>query len=344
VGNIERVYEVVHHVDIQQDTVEDEIIIQGDLNEYNELLIKSMLDATNKKYFNFKSSSTEVHTLIKEIISGEAGEKVRESNTKNIAKRLHREEQGAQQKIKHLTNLQKGSLVQSLIKYEDTFYYLLTKIEHERFLNTTDLVNQIGLPYDKRTLKSCLISIDDEKEINEIIVTDSNNKISSYWYDAFLELVELNSDELNTKTAFSAVDAVLTRNVKSKSSADHTLLRNNLIGYFRTNDTYNHDNMIQNVFGDYLPENKDLIDMVSIKEKVRKIGRREGFDSVFLIKDDAIRARMRSTIKISDKIELKLMGHIEQLKNDIHSRKKPNGDKFLYIKIDDEKVYKMFKY
>jgi hypothetical protein len=342
-----RIFDAMYHIDLINESIQQKEISEGDLDEYVLELIKTIVNIPDNRYFTFESDTIEVKTLIDKLIS-EKNENEGNPNyfsiTNKIADRLLRKEIEAQQKYAHITEIQKGSLIQSLVEYNEEVYFLICKVEHETFLNTEDLVKQIGLPYEKRVLKTCLIKFTVEDEVDSVIVSDTNSRISQYWVKDFLELREQNSNEKNTNTAFNSIDVVLTRNVKKQSPSDYTIIRNTLIGYFRTQEEFSFEHMINSVFGEYQPEKPDIIDISKLKEAVGKLPEKVGFDKRFTIVDKEIKARIRKVIKISDKIELNLKDHIDELKDVIKSEEKPNGEKIIIIKTENNEAFEMFKY
>lgn len=340
-----RIFDAMYHIDLNNQLILRKEISAGDLDEYIVELLQTIVDIPDNRFFKFESENTEVKTLIDKLIEiKDETEPPFLECTDSIADRLLRKEIEAQEKYAHITDIQKGSLIQSLVEYQDELYFLISKVEHESFLNTEDLVKQIGLPYEKRVLKTCLIKFTDDNEINNIIVSDTNSRISQYWVKDFLELQEMNTNEKNTSTAFNAIDFVLTRNLKKQSPSDYTMLRNTLIGYFRTQQEFGFENMMNSVFGEYQPEKPDLVDMNKIKENINKLPEQKGFDKMFTIIGKEITARIKKVVKISDKIELNLKDHIDQLKNVIKSEERPNGEKVIIIKTENPEAFEMFKY
>jgi hypothetical protein len=340
-----RIFEALHHVDLERDSIDSKRIDKGDLNEYLVGLIENIMETPNNRYFKIHSNSTQIISLINGLMEEKLQEDFVEVSDE-IAKRLLRIEVQAKERYKNITDIQRGSLIQSLIQYEDSqeFFFLIVKVEHESFLNADDLVKQIGLPFDKRILKTCLIKYNEENEILEIIITDTNTRISAYWWNDFLELEEMNSDEKNTKTAFNAIDLTLTQKLKKQSPADYTVLRNNLIGYFRTQDNFQFDHMLNSVFGNYQPESISNEDLSEVKKQVASLPEKKGFDKHFSIIDKEIKARIRKTIPLSDKIELNLKDHISELRHIIRSEVSPNGEKQIVIKTENEEAFNLFHF
>ncbi|WP_342026034.1 hypothetical protein AADC60_08085 [Cytobacillus pseudoceanisediminis] len=341
--NFNRIYDILYHIDIATQTLETKELEQGDLNEYIHDLVKTIITTPDNRYFKFKSDTTEIKNQVDKLFANQQSKEIFEEASLVIAQRLLRTEISTQQRYQHLTDIQKGSLIESFLEFEGDKYFLITKVEHERFLNTEDLVRQIGLPYEKRTLKTCLIRLALDGSVSDVIVTDSNNKISVYWYDEFIELDELNSNETNTKKAFYSIDNELNKIIKKKSPSDYTVLRNNLIGYFRSQTNFAFENMIQTVFGEYQPDNPE-INMDNVKQVVRQLPEKKGFDTRFEVIEKEINARIRKVVRISDKIELKLNDHIEQLRSTIKSETRPNGDKVIVIKTENEEAFNLFKF
>ncbi|WAA10827.1 hypothetical protein [Fervidibacillus albus] len=342
-----RIFDSMYHIDLNAKKIERKNIGEGDLDEYIMDLLQNIVNLPDSRHYTFESDNTEVKNLIDniilEILEGN-GVQDYFSYSDKIAERLLRKELYAQEKYAHFTSLQKGSLIQSLVEYNDELIYLISKVEHESFLNAEDLVKQIGLPYEKKALKISIIKFTADYEIIDIIVFDSNKRISQYWVKDFLELNEKNSDEKNTSSAFKAVDLVLSRKLKKSSPTDYTILRNNLIGFFRTQSEFVFENMINTVFGDYEPEKPEVVDMEKIKEEIYKLPENNIFDKRFTIISKEIKAKIKKVVKISEKIDLHLKDHINQLKQVIKSNEKPDGTKVIEIKVENEQTYEMFKY
>lgn len=347
-NNFKRIFDAMYHIDLESNSIEKREIEEGDLDEYIVDLLSNIVNLPESRHFSFESENTEIRVLVEKIIS-EYIEGLEDNPNyityfDNIANRLLRKEIDAQEKYGHFTKLQKGSLIQSLVEFEEELFLLISKVEHESFLNTEDLVKQIGLPFEKKALKICLIKFTEDNDIGDIIVSDSNVKISQYWVKDFLELKEKNSDERNTLIAFNSIDLILTRKLKRQSPSDYTILRNSLIGYFKSQEEFSFDNMLNTVFGQYEPEKPEVVNIDSIKELIAKLPEEKGFDKRFSVISKEIKARIKKIVKISDKIELNLKDHIEQLKHIIKSKELPNGEKVITIKTDNQEAFEMFNY
>lgn len=349
---MENIFDSIHSMNLEESTLERRGATEGAIEEYITDLIKKSRSNKNKRAFKFASDKVELNTLVMEMINSGFDRELMIKNSDRIAKRWFDKEKNTQERYNHLMNLPKGSLIQSCFQTKDSFLYLIAKIEHEAFIDEKEYNRQVGLPFEKRILKTCIIEVVDTGasyeenedgvlvfEIDNIYVTDSNNKIAAYWYQAFLELEYLNTNEVNTKDAFTAIDREINK-IKKLSPADHTLLRNNLIGYFQTQGDFTIDNVIEHVFGEYQPKDHNL-DLDKYKNNIRMLPEKNKFDSQFSIIKNAIKARR--FFDVNDKIEIRLKAHIDRMRDVVFSEEK-RGKKYLVIETENEEVYELFKY
>jgi hypothetical protein len=349
---MENIFDSIHSMDLEGVKLEKRSATEGAIEEYIIDLIKKSRINKNKRAFKFASETVELHTLVMEIVNTGFDQKILIDNTDRIAKRWFDKEKDTQEKYSQIMSLPKGSLIQSYFQTRDSFLFLIAKIEHEDYIDEIEYNKQVGLPFDKRILKTCIIELkevetvyeEDEDgvpkfDVDNIYVTDSNAKIATYWYKDFLELEELNTNEMNTRTAFKAIDWEI-KKVKKSSPPDYTLLRNNLIGYFKTKEDFTIDNVIEYVFGDYPAESQEL-DLEKVKRDIRALPKKKNFDTQFSIIKKEVKARRN--YDVNDKIEIRLKDHIDRMRDVVYSEEK-RGDKFIVIKTENEEVYNLFKY
>jgi len=316
---------------------------EGDLDDYIETLTEKIITNKNNRHFEFTSDRKEVLTYINEIMKQHDSHDAFLVNAKGIANRLLETEIKTQKRMGALKELQKGSLIIS--KFSDQFSenILISKVEHETFLDSSDFKKMSGLPYEKGTLKTCLIQIDYEsKDIMDVIITDSNPSISKYWSESFLELDELKSNESNTRTSFNAMDQFISKKLQKQSPNDYTMIRNHLISYYRAQEDFSYENMLQAVFGKYQPEDTK-IDINRLRTDANELPEKKSFDRVFSIKPDVIKARIRKVVKLNSVSELRLTSSSDKFESLIRS-KVIEGEKVLQIKIENEEAFKMFNF
>ena len=191
-------------------------------SDYVRTLITYINDNSSIREYHTRSANTEVISCILDIVKNQIDANFVTDKMDFIAKRLLLKEQEAQTSVAHMnTNVQKGSLIQALMYDEemDEHIYLLAKVEHTDFVDDEDFSFKSGFSKDKTKLwKSCTFRIDDPNATNFSAKVYSNN-IAKYWYDNFLELDQVVSDEVNTDKAFRAIDSTLNRNVKGIAPA-----------------------------------------------------------------------------------------------------------------------------
>jgi hypothetical protein len=309
----------------------------GDFVEY--IRSQQHIIQTKKSVRGFKVRDSET-AAISHIMTIIASEERAAAASETIARRLLQMEVRTAEKHP-IANPKRGSLIVVLYEEEDQEFVLLLKVEHDPFIDESDLSRRIGLPIEKATLKSCLLEVA-EDELGDINIFDSNITIARYWWDDFLELEELTSDENNTKKAFNEVEKLLRRKVGRKYKADYTILRNNAVGFFKTRDSFNVDDFLSYVIGDYEPENPEL-NIDKLKGDISDLPTKKQFDASFNIVSSEIKAKMRSSVKVNRYVELKIQDYIEDMPNIIHSKIGEDGKKYLMISADDE-AYDKYQY
>ena len=242
------------------------------------------------------------------------------------------------------TNVQKGSLIQALMYDEDMdeHIYLLAKVEHTDFVDDEDFSFKSGFSKDKNKLwKSCTFRIDDLNATKFFAKVYSNN-IAKYWYDNFLELDQVVSDEVNTDKAFRAIDTTLNRNVKGIAPRDHTLLRNAMIAYFKSNDYIDYDTMIQNTLENYKPTELEQDKMEKVVEKMRKLPEKYKFDKQFNAVPSAIKSRIRKIYDVCHGVQLRITDAIDDFDETIKAYRDDDGNRYIQIKTDNDSTFNKF--
>jgi len=319
-----------HAIDLAcSSIVSANIAKSADVVLYANDLVENIIKATDQRAYEFTSKATEVCSTVLQMV----GETNCDNLAQTIANRLLKMELVAQDALRRLgVEIQKGSLFQIVFERNGVEMILITKVDLNSFLDQTDFKKHAGLPFEKRILKTCLIEFSsDKKHVQKVTVCDANN--AKYWWDSFLELRPVTSDETNTKTAFLAVDLTLAKRLKRNFPSDYTYLRNNLIGYFRTHSRFDFNDFQTNVFGSYQPDDKSL-KMNELISAIQKLPTEKKFDNVFNVVETEIKARFRRVIALTDKIKLELTEDVANLSNTIEA-KEIGGIKGIFIKSQD---------
>lgn len=314
-------------------------------SDYVRQLITYINGNTSIREYRTRSVNTEVISCILDIVKNQIDTDLVMGKIDFIANRLLLKEREAQTSVAHMdTNVQKGSLIQALLydEEDDKYTYLLAKVEHTDFVDDSDFSFKSGFSKDMKKLwKSCTFEID---ELNSAYYSAKvySNTVAKYWYDNFLELDQVVSDEVNTDKAFRAIDSTLNRNVKNIAPRDHTLLRNTMITYFRSNDYIDYDTMIKNTLENYQPMELEQEKLEKVIEKLRELPEKHNFDKQFNTVSSAINARIRKVYDICQWVQLRITDYVDDFDDTIKAYRDNDGNRYIRIKTDNDLTYRRF--
>lgn len=311
-------------------------------------LINHISNNTSVREYKTRSNSTEVISCILNLCANLDDDNIVFNKMDTIAHRLLLKETDAQNKIRRTdTAVQKGSLIQVLIFNEtsEKYEYLLAKVEHTEWVDDSDFTFKTGFSKDKKTMwKSCLF------DLSNLTATNFNARVYSdtkaqYWSDGFLELDEMNSDEINTTRAFKAIDATLGRGFKGIVSPDHTIIRNYFVGYMKSNDHIDYPTMVECFLEDYKPVDPNItVDKIKdIKMRLLEQPEKKKFDSQFNAIGSAINARIKRVYPVNDGIDLNVTKDIKDLSETIKSVEE-NGFWYIKIRTNNQDTFERFRF
>lgn len=289
----------LHHIDHSVDEVIDiDITNQGDvLIDYIHRLIGEISSSNSKRSFVFQRDTTEVRDNIAKFLDGSYKE-----GTLSNAERLLSVEKETQEQIAHLNKeIQKGSLFQAVITDGSQKKVVLSKADHSQYLDEQDFKLHRGLPWKKRVFKAVLINFDNSDKIENVYVFDTNSNISKYWWYGYLELNEKHTDTHNTKTSLAVLDKKVFNPIKKKHPADHLVLRNSAVGYFRNKEEFEVDDFVDTILTNYQPIDPDL-PKAKLIEKTVALPEKWNFDKRFKIKKEEINKRVVNKIQLTESI------------------------------------------
>ena len=314
-------------------------------SDYVRQLITYINGNTSIREYRTRSVNTEVISCILDIVKNQIDSDLVMGKIDFIANRLLLKEREAQTSVAHMdTNVQKGSLIQALLydEEDDKYTYLLAKVEHTDFVDDSDFSFKSGFSKDMKKLwKSCTFEIDDLNAASFSAKVYSNT-VAKYWYDNFLELDQVVSDEVNTDKAFRAIESTLNRNVKNIAPRDHTLLRNSLIAYFRSNDFIDYNTMITITVENYHPVELEQEKLEKVIEKLRELPEKHNFDQQFNTVSSAINARIRKVYDVCHGVQLKITDAIDDFDDTIKAYRDNDGNRYIRIKTDNDLTYRRF--
>lgn len=349
---MEIIFKSYHGIDVNNNVATEREITEKFDPVIRDMLSKILGNPSEKK-FETKDHRAVVANIIKEIveidISDEDAQEQFDGLSSEIAKRLLDEEKKVEQNMHHLKGVQKGSLIQALVKDDNgVCCYLIAKVEHSKYIDEEELELKGGFnPEENKIWKtaifSCLIE-EDYIDVSKARIFLNNPAI--YWTRDFLELTEKRSDATNTRNAWKCMETVLKNNLKTSKPSDYFTLRNAVIAYFRRPRTIVYDEMINDIFDGFEPINASAEDILKIKEKLLELPSVKDFDTNFTSKPKEIKARIKSVYKVNNDIELIIREGLAGDKNNyssiIHSNITTEGERQIIIKATETDTFNMF--
>jgi hypothetical protein len=309
----------------------------NDLNDYISELLSKISNMGSKRKFVFESNSTEIKSVIDRILAGENYKQEAEK----AAIRLLNKEKDAQETIDHLKHeIQKGVLVQAYIEVNGEKRIIISKADHNQYLDDKELKQRRGLPIKKKIYKAFMVQYDIKNNIENLYVYDTNTHISRYWWKDFLELNEVTTDEDNTETAFDLIARGILGKLKEEFPSDHSILRNRVLGYFKSSPTFEMEDFIENAIGNYEPVNKNF-NVQDLTAKIRSLPSKKGIDSQFTLTPSVIKAKkLKEIYPLNENIDLHINDYVGNLEDIIEAVKIKNQK---YIRIRTDAGYDAFK-
>lgn len=343
-----------------------------DVIEFADSTIEEADELTKVRDYYFESENSEVISQIKKVLQLYIDESFFEDRINNklltISKRYARKEKDVVEKKSQLNTPAPSNLFYVLSKLEDDneeegrFHFFIAKIEKSEFLHSdSDSSKQIfriiqGLPHKSSNKKksdkswktaSIYISYqvdengDSILDIERVIISDTNNTIAVYWSNLFLEATEVNDDEKNTLTAYTEVRKIINNLNRSKNktpqrAADVNHFTNALNSYFLNNEAFDFEAMVDSVFSPTYAPACTTLDMQSLHKKAIKLKDSDKFDNNFSIIQKIVEDKAKQTIKVSDKIDIRVNKHSDDLNDIISSEVDKFGNPFIKIKVDSK--------
>lgn len=347
---MEIIHSSIYHIDFEEEVIKSADIDGEDIKEFIQNVISEMLENPSTKQYKIKRETTEVIRIVKNMIlkeinppftdQGVAATISVESDFESIAMKLMESEIKAQKNIDRMNaKVKKGSLIQILMEEQGEYKFVLIKIEHESYLEKETLVKKVGLPLDKKVLKTCVIEYDDGENIKNIRLYDSSGKIAQYWWDYLLELEQLRDDHDNTVDSFMKLNSIIEKEVGPKNKKIMLELKNKSSAYYEINEQFYMDDYLSQVI-DSIDETDD-IDKEKIKAKMKK-SIDKICDGQFTIDNDGIKTIKPDTIIISEQISLVLKSQKYDYTGKIVAEIEDDKKVLKLIGISDE-IYEDFR-
>jgi hypothetical protein len=333
------VFNKLYKIDIASNEVIEKPEYQNldNFKKYIQNILEYISTKLPDRYYNFKSEYTEVRNLINNILFNNEYD----VSCKSISNRLLDKEKIAQESLnkkKLKIDIQKGMLIVSLVRMTDEAKKLIIlKVDYDEFISeiTGEIVT--GLSIRRQVYKSFICELNNENEIINRSVFDSNHSVSVYWWKEFLELDVVITDEENTKNAFDAIEKDILLPIKKKHKQDYLLLWNTSVAYFRSEGEFNLSHYREEIIGKYIPFDES-IDINDLKIKVDKLSAKYKFDQRFDKVPSEIHKRFKNTLNLTPEIDLILKHDVANPKKTFKSYEDVDG-KYLMIRSDEGYKY-----
>lgn len=301
----------------------------SNFSNYIKLLIEEVIEGSGGRKFKIRSNETEVISIIRSSILSNSFENL----INGSANRLLLKEIDAQKEVERLNvDIQPGILVQAVIIEHNVRKFVICKAEDSEFIDRDDFEIARGFPTKRKIFKSFLGVFDENDDISHILVTDSHNKIARYWWDGYLELDRYWDDAYNTSTAFEAIDLKILKPLKRESLSEYYNLRNSTIRYFRSDNSFVLESYLENAIGNYRPVSS-AINVTDLKDKIRALPQKHSFDKSFDLVPQEIRAKIKTTVALTESIDLVIKEDID-IDSTIRAERGPDNQKYLMIRTD----------
>ncbi|MEI7014647.1 hypothetical protein [Leptospira licerasiae] len=303
-----------------------------DLDSYLDDLLNEITAKTQHRAYEFHRETTESYNIL--LSYSKENDLSNNQSADAFASRLLDIELKTEQRYGHLNTLgkghvKKGSFLQFLYKKGNNLEYLGVKIEHQTFLDETDLRKRIGLSTDRKVYKACRVTFS-KGNPDEVYIYDTNTKPSVYWWQDFLELKESRTDKYNTKQSIDEVVRVVNQ-LKSDYPADHTILRNSCIASFKQEGEMRYVDFVENTFKNYSPITKDLKEKLpNIIEKLLELPEKKKFDTTFNLVPSEVQYK-KTKFVLTQEISLVIAEGILNLNDKVWAEKTSSGKKLVVI-------------
>ena len=350
------IYSSLHNLDLNTENPVNKEIPE-DFDSYMESYIQfaTAANPSSREYTVIDDNRTVVNCIIQifslaqqdcEGVSVETTKKEVDAEVhiffSSIAKKLLDTEKITQERMSHITTIQKGSIVQALIEDEDGYKYVVAKVEHSEWIDGETFQKNFGFPSEnKKVWKSAVFELDMHE--NNIIFKSIKayvNTAAVYWTKEFLEIKEANSNTSNTRAVLKAVESVL-KSIKNKSPQDYYNLRNSAIRELQTDQLINYPEMINRLLDNYNSAEEE-INVTLLKERMLLQSKEGKFDTQFYADPKVVKKNKKVLVRVSSSIDVVIKESLPDWKNNFRIHKKADGSNYLMVRCEDEDTLRAF--
>lgn len=267
---------------------------------------------------------------------------VPDQKANSIALKLLDTEKNAQEKVRGVSTIQKGSIIQALIKNSGEYSYVIAKVEHTEWIDGETFRKNFGFPGEnKRVWKSAVLPLKSaNNEVSFGQIKCYVNTQAKYWTDSFLEVEQAKDDKTNTVAVFKTIDKIL-QPLKKTSPADFYNLKNSATHELQVEQDINYPDMVNRLIDNYRP-NDDGLDVNRIKEQLLSAMEQGRFDSQFHTDPQAIRRGKKISIPVSPTVDIVIKAAQDNWRDEFMSHETVDGKKYIMIRCEDDNTFRSF--
>ncbi|UBD76213.1 nucleoid-associated protein [Parabacteroides goldsteinii] len=306
-----------------------------------EPIVKSIIDeifeGKNKRACAIPPDNNTLGELVKAISSSDI--EAQKTAVLISSQRLLRKERDAQEQYGAITQIPKGSLFHILVEHNQKIYFIITKTDHDKFLDESELETRRGIPLNKKTYKSFYCEVIDGQLVDAYIY-DPSGRSARYWWEGYLDVVLCNSDAQNTEKVLNHLLEKIIYPIRAKSPDDYKTLRDSTITFFRSHQEFSLSEYLVHVWEHYVPISEGL-SLDKYKDKVNRMSDNKKFDTSFTIIASSINRRVKRNVQLTPKMKLHIDDMTFQEEKDIVVPF--TDDKGKWIKIKTDSGYEYFR-
>lgn len=322
-------------IDHDTNSVSEENLAKlANIKDYVMAIVKQITEHKGDRKFEFKKSELTMKCYIDNIVRGQD----RDVQVLAMANRLLEKENSKQKQIGSLSEIQKGIMLVAFCKMTSSEYkMIICKADYSEFIEETSGEKKKGLDIKRKIFKSFAANLNMKAgsfDYGEIVTYDVNTKRAVYWYDEFLDLNELLSNERNTELAWFAINAKILTPIYKKHKKDYLVLRNLSLGYMRSEGEFSIDDYADNVLAPYSPIDLKL-NMSTLAALAKTLPEKQGFDNCFEKVPKSIKARAaKAEIPLTPDIDLLIKNEVPKLEDTIQPYSVA-GVKYIMVQSDE---------
>ena len=346
-SEIKNLYTSLHNLDLEEDAPIRKDI-STDFDEFIKGYIKTTINSKTSRDYTIRDPNRTTINCVSKILEEVLRQGKVLSDKKNvdeladsIAKKLLDSEKMAQKQAKNIAEIQKGSIVQSLVQGEDGYIFIIAKVEHSEWYDVEGFVKQFGIPDKVNVWKSAVMKLDfkDNATVFTSIKCYINTK-AKYWTESFLDIQEKNNDSANTKAVMRAFDKVL-HPLKELSPKDYYNLKNTVNKELQTNQLINYSDMVSNLLDNYEPAS-EKVNVGNLKEGLLALMVKNKFDTQFYSDPKEVKKCGILKIPVSSTIDVLIKDPLQDWESSFFIKKMSDGRNYLMISCENPETLRSF--